>query len=105
MCFLCNGRDHVTTNCQNGTSVVHYVSCKRFAESTPGERSGLLREKDFCQQCLVPGLRFGHVGPCSRDFNCKHDSHGKFKVGRHFLVCWRHNDLNSDLLSRYKKEV
>ena len=105
VCFLCNGRDHVTTNCQNGTSVVHYVSCKRFAESTPGERSGLLREKDFCQQCLVPGLRFGHVGPCSRDFNCKHDSHGKFKVGRHFLVCWRHNDLNSDLLSRYKKEV
>ena len=103
-CFLCGKLVHVVSSCQNGETLVHYASCRKFPESTPSQRSKLLFEWRLCQQCLVPDLRFEHQGSCSKESNCKNVSHGRFRTVDHFLVYGKYIELNSDSLTQYKKE-
>ena len=37
--------------------LVQYLSCEKFATSTPGQRFNYLKSKDLCIQCLFPGAK------------------------------------------------
>ena len=103
-CVLCGKNDHIPTVTQKGYKIVNYFSCDTFAKMTSKERFNLLRQKKFCMQCLYPGSKQGHVGPCKSDWNCPHPSHNRFPKGLHVLICETHKDNpeNVALLEAYK---
>ena len=57
MCHLCGECDHVQTKGPNGTLIVQYFACRKFAEMNPAQRFRELRMKGLCCQCLYPGAK------------------------------------------------
>ena len=108
-CALCDGTDHVATQGPGGTKCIQYFSCKTFVEMSPLQRCNLLRSKNLCFQCLLPGAsanEYRHKkGYCQRDFVCPHASHQIYPRRKHVLVCEDHkNDAsNEEVLARYKE--
>ena len=105
-CSFCGEDDHVATTGPGNTKIVQYYSCKKFADLTPAERFKELRRKGFCYQCLLPGAALSHKdGRCQKEYVCKHESHNRFKMKQHVLVCETHKntDENKTLLDDYKE--
>ena len=109
-CYFCDEtEDHVATNGPRGTQIVQYFACKKFAEMTPNQRFQELRRKGFCFQCLFPGASQStgkhSNGKCQRDFTCKHQSHDKYPIKKHVLVCHEHREEadNQQLLEEFKQ--
>ena len=113
ICYICGEKcddlEHVATSGPGGIKVIQYFSCKTFVNKTPSERLALLKDKNLCFQCLLPGAKANEgkhkEGKCQRDFTCKHLSHQKYHSKKHVLVCDEHklsND-NLDLLEVYKQ--
>ena len=97
----------MATSGPNGSKLLQYFTCKNFVITTPALRLKMLRDKNFCIQCLYPGgdVSSGNhsAGRCQRDFVCPHPSHSNYPVKKHVLVCEEHkNDtINQDLLKQY----
>ena len=106
--FYDENENHIVTKGSKGSKIVQYFACQKFIEMTPSERFQLLRKKGYCIQCLFPGAyqdKSKHRdGKCQRDFVCKHQSHEKFPIKNHVLVCHEHrsNAENQQLLQEYK---
>ena len=109
-CFICSEDDHVTTNTFDGSKIVNYFACKKFAELKPVERFNLLWKKGLCFQCLYPGANKNtgrhREGKCQNQFVCQHKMHDKYIRKMHVLVCEEHkeNKENEDLLKSYKQK-
>ena len=113
ICHICgessNDSEHVATIGPGGTKVVQYFSCKVFVNKTPAERFALLRRKNLCFQCLLPGADASigkhKEGKCQHDFTCKHVMHKSYQSKKHILVCEEHKFLkeNIELLDMYKQ--
>ena len=111
ICQICKEPDgftnHVATSGPNGSRLLQYFTCKEFVITTPALRLKMLRDKNFCIQCLYPGAHASsgkHAeGRCQRDFVCPHPIHSKYPVKKHVLVCEDHKNetINQDLLKRY----
>jgi len=107
-CAICGAYDHVSTNGPNGTKLIQYYTCKKFTEMTPHNRFLELRKKNLCYQCLFPGAESStgkhRDGRCQRDFICPHESHDKYTLKKHVLLCEEHknNPQNEELLQQYK---
>ena len=54
-CAMCGEAGHVSTIGPKYTQVIQYFTCKRFVDMSPAERFQVLRSKQFCLQCLLPG--------------------------------------------------
>ena len=108
-CTICKESDgtfgHVPSSGPNGTKILQYFTCRKFVLATPAQRLKLLRDRNFCMQCLFPGADATtgkHAeGKCQRDFVCPHPSHRRYPVKKHFLVCEEHKTENDQLLARY----
>ena len=46
--------DNVFTSIPNGSRIIQYYTCKKFADVTPANRLSLLKEKGYCYQCIYP---------------------------------------------------
>ena len=113
ICSICQSADgvsdHVSTSGPSGSRIIQYYTCKKFADVTPANRLSLLKEKGYCYQCLYPGAEASSgkhkEGRCQHDFVCQHDSHGRYTIRKHVLVCDEHKDnqANKDLLDKYKQ--
>ena len=72
---------------------------------TPKEGFQELRRKEYCFQCLFPGVSQStgkhSDGKCQRDFICKNVSHDKYPAKKHALVCHEHRE-NKQFLLEYK---
>ena len=112
-CSICSSpsgmNDHIPTNGPAKTQLIQYFTCQKFTELTPADRFSMLRKKAFCIQCLYPGAD-GSVGRhkegrFQRDFVCPHESHLKFPVRKHVLICDEHKDspANQRLLENFKQ--
>ena len=108
-CYFCDeNENYIATNGPKGSKIVQYFACQIFTEMTPSEKFQLLRKKGYCIQCLFPGAyqdKGKHSdGRCQRDFVCKHQSHDKYPIKKHVLVCHEHrsNAENQQLLQEYK---
>lgn len=96
VCQICESpdgsNDHVSTAGPAGTRLLQYFTCKNFVKSTPALRLKMLRENNFCIQCLYPGANASspkHAeGRCQRDFICPHPAHSKYPVKK-TLPCVR----------------
>ena len=81
---------------------------RSFAEMTPAARLSTLKDKGFCFQCLLPGADANYGkhqdGKCQRDYICPHQSHQRYPVKKHVLVCEEHKDHqdNQEVLARFK---
>ena len=95
-CFICSERGHVTTSGPQGSKLIQYFACKKFAEMTPNERFLTLKNNNLCFLCLFPGAQQASTkhkeGNCQRDFTCKHPSHDRYPMKKHVLVCQEHAD-------------
>ena len=108
-CYFCGATDadHVATSGPGGSKIIQYFTCKEFVNTTPALRFKMLRDKNFCIQCLFPGADASsgkHAeGRCQRNFVCSHPTHSKYPVKKHILVCEEHkNDSNNqNLLNNY----
>ena len=75
---------------------------------TPKEGFQELKRKEYCFQCLFPGVSQStgkhSDGKCQRDFICKNVSHDKYSTKKHVLVCHEHRGTteNEQLLLEYK---
>ena len=56
-CYICEKDDHVISTNKRGYTHVQYFACKLFVSMSLKERFKTLSEKDFCCQCLRPGLK------------------------------------------------
>ena len=111
-CSVCDSsigsNDHVATIGPNKMQLIQYFTCKHFAEMTPANRYSFLRKKGFCHQCLFPGANSAtgrhRDGKCQDTFICPHESHKKYPIRKHVLVCEEHKTLpaNQDVLQRFK---
>ena len=103
-CAICGDENHVPTVSDKGLVVVDYFACDKFAKADTKERFMILRKKKLCFQCLSPGKKGGHDGPCFDKFRCPHDSHKTHERGLHILICDKHKeeDENKKLLADYK---
>ena len=76
---------------------------------TPNERFLTLKQKGYCIQCLYPGAHQDkgrhEQGKCQRDFTCQHQSHSRYPVKKHVLICHEHRNApeNQQLLETYKQ--
>ena len=76
---------------------------------TLNQRFQELRRKGFCFQFLFPGASQStgrhSDAKCQRDFTCKHQSHNKYPIKKHVLVCHEHREDadNQQLLEEYKQ--
>ena len=112
-CAICNSpagtNDHISTNGPAKSQLIQYFTCQKFAELTPADRLSMLKKKGYCIQCLFPGANTSigrhKDGKCQREFTCPHQSHLKYPVRKHVLVCEEHKDdkENQDLLENYKQ--
>ena len=108
VCHFCGEDGHISTNGPEGTSLVQYFTCKKFAELNPAQRFRELRTKGFCCQCLYPGAKQSTgkhaAGKCQCDFVCTHTNHDKYPVKKHVLVCQEHctSEDNQRVLGEYK---
>ena len=112
-CAICNSpagtNDHISTNDPAKSQLIQYFTCQKFAELTPVDRLSMLKKKGYCIQCLFPGANTSigrhKDGKCQREFTCPHQSHLKYPVRKHVLVCEEHKDdkENQDLLENYKQ--
>ena len=108
-CQICDAddgsSDHVPTSGPNGSKILQYFTCKKFVLTTPAQRLKMLRDRNYCMQCLFPGADAStgkHAeGRCQRDFVCPNPSHRKYPVKKHFLVCEEHKTENDQLLTKY----
>ena len=108
-CYLCDkNENHIATNGAKGSKIVQYFACQKFTEMTPSERFQLLRKKGYCIQCLFPSAYLDKgkhsSGKWQRNYVCKHQSHKKYPIKKHVLVCHEHrsNAENQQLLQEYK---
>ena len=107
-CYICGATDHISTNGPNNSKLIQYFICETFAKMTPLDRFKILRKKNLCFQCLFPGAEIStgrhQEGRCQRDFVCQHESHDRYPVKKHVLVCNEHkmNSQNEKLLQQYK---
>ena len=107
LCHYCGEAGHVATNGPNGTKLIQYFSCEKFAKSTCTERLRELRSKELCHQCLYPGAKQSvgkhAAGKCQSIYTCKHEQHARFDVKKHVLVCNEHSQTeeNQTLLKEY----
>ena len=102
-CSLCNERGHATSNSANGTTLVQYFACRRWAEATPAQRFRTLRSKNFCHQCLYPGAKIQNkhaTGNCQSTFICPDESHARHPTKKHILVCNEHRENPDNLRLR-----
>ena len=101
-CYFCDeNEDHIATNGPKDSKIVQYLTCQKFTEMTPSERFQLLRKKEYCIQCLFPGS-FQDIGKhsdgkCQRDLVCKQQSHEKYLIKKHVLVCHEHRSNAENL--------
>jgi len=113
VCYICDEKgssehEHVATSGPGGIKVIQYFTCRKFVNKTPAERLALLKDKDLCFQCLLPGAKASagkhNEGRCQRDFVCKHINHQKYPTRKHVLVCdeHKHTTENKELLEHYK---
>ena len=108
-CSICGKSDHLQTTGPNHTKVVQYYSCPDFVQMSPSERFKLLRRKELCFQCLLPGADWNtgkhKEGTCQWQYACKHDAHTRHKRKKHVLVCGEHkmSPENIELLQKYKE--
>ena len=104
-CVICGSDDHVSSPSKSGQELVHYIACETWSKKTPAERFQLLKDKDLCFQCLYPGKKNNHDGPCFSQYACKHPSHKRYNKSKHVLVCEDHkdDDENQELFEKYKK--
>ena len=76
---FCGENDHIKTEGPEGTKLVEYFSCKKFAEMTPAQWFTELRRKELCMQFLYPAAKGDYgmykEGKCQRDFICPHIDH------------------------------
>ena len=97
--------DHIPSSGPNGSKIFQYFTCKKFVLASPAKRLKMLRERNYCIQCLFPGANSSlgkHAeGRCQRDFVCPHPSHQIYPVKKHFLVCDEHKTDNDQLLKTY----
>uniref|UniRef100_A0A7M5V7T8 Uncharacterized protein n=1 Tax=Clytia hemisphaerica TaxID=252671 RepID=A0A7M5V7T8_9CNID len=113
LCALCEtpaGVDHhVATSGPGQTRLIQYYTCQLFAEMTPASRLSLLKSKWYCFQCLFPGAASASGkhkdGKCQHDFVCPDESHQKYSVRKHVLVCEEHKEepANVELLEQFKE--
>ena len=113
LCSICDSPDgsdeHVSTNGPGQSKLLQYFTCKRFTELKPSARLALLKSKGFCFQCLYPGADATtgrhKNGQCQRDYTCPHQSHHRWQVRKHVLVCEEHKNSpdNQELLERFKQ--
>ena len=103
-CVLCGKDDHVISISRGGKTHVHYIACEQWLLKTPGERLKELNEKGLCPQCLYPGAKKNHNGPCVDQYACKHPSHQRYNKSKHVMVCEDHKDedANKKLFEKYK---
>ena len=111
-CQLCgeppSSTQHTTSRGPNDSRIVQYYTCRDFAEKTPAARLSTINRKGFCVQCLLPGAdstKGKHSeGRCQRDFVCPHQSHQKYAIRKHVLLCEEHKDdqANQDVLEHFK---
>ena len=112
ICHICGqspgSSDHVVTAGPNGSKVIQYFSCKTFVDKNPAERFAVLKSKNLCFQCLLPGadaMTGKHKeGKCQHDFTCKHAKHSNYTSKKHVLVCDEHKYDNTELLNTYKQQ-
>ena len=105
-CIICGDQSHVPTVSDKGNIVVNYFACDLFANASTKERFEILRKRKLCFQCMSPGKKGGHEGPCFDKFKCPHDSHKTHQRGLHVLICDKHkeDDENKKLLADYKEK-
>ena len=84
--------------------LINYFACGKFVNLSPKDRFDELKSKNFCFQCLAPGLKAKHGGNCFDKFKCPNENHRRYKSGLHVLICDQHksNKVNLDLLELYK---
>ena len=109
-CYFCDEtEDHVATNGPRATQIVQYFECKKFTEMTSNQQFQELRRKGFCFQCLFPGASQStgrhSDGKCQWDFTCKHQSHDKYPIKKHVLVCHEHREEadNQQVLEEHRQ--
>lgn len=110
-CAICNSpvgtNNHISTNGPGMSQLIQIL--RKFAEMTPANRLEMLKKKGYCTQCLFPGASASigrHIdGRCQRECTCPHQSHLKYSVRKHVLVCEEHKDdkENQDLLENFKQ--
>ena len=103
-CAICGEENHVPTVSDKGHVVVNYFACAKFAKASTKERFEILRKKKLCFQCLSPGKKAGHDGPCFDKFRCPNDTHKTHTRGLHVLICAKHKEeeANKKLFADYK---
>ena len=109
-CSICDATGHFSVSGNDGTKLIQYFACEKFALMTPQQRFNSLKNKGLCFQCLLPGAlswegkhRYGN---CLKEFACQHPEHDKYTRKKHVLVCEEHKDtdLNKELLQKYKEK-
>ena len=106
-CYICEKDDHVISTNKRGYTHVQYFACKLFVSMSPKERFKTLSEKDFCCQCLRPGLKQYVKHVCWDRYACPNSSHNNNGRRPHVLVCEAHKteNINKSLLGKYKTNV
>ena len=106
-CSICGNTDHKPTVIKNGKVIVNYFACRVFAASDCRQRLETLKRLELCHQCLFPGAKHDHTGPCSVKFICPHNSHNNQPKIPHVLVCKDHMNetANKKLVDDYRSQL
>ena len=105
LCHICGKDDHVLSTDMSGKRHCDFVSCKIFTEWSCQQRRSELQKRQFCLQCLSPGVNHRSTHNCSSKYVCPDAYHKSFKKGLHVLVCEDHKNspANLNLLQQYIK--
>ena len=108
-CYICGATDHISKNGgPNNSKLIQYFICETFAKMKPLDSVKTLRKQNLCFQCLFPGAEIStgrhREERCQRGFVCQHESHDRYPVKKHVLVCDEHktNPQNEELFQQYK---